>query len=200
MQISFLLLVIFTNCSPKLKQSFSKLSKPERTWVVFHPFKAKRAYQISKEALVTTDSIAKENRIGKDINGGQLDAFKHSFWMAKSTQHIGKSAALSLGRAHEKGNYQTYKKGQLEDGILPDKPASDMDLFNNQMGATLGEKYKYSSKKILINHMIDSIHQGKLRMLKKDSNGNFLDCQGQIIDMAAIKGKWENEKCLVPTH
>ena len=191
---------MFANCSPKLKQSFSKLSKSERTWVVFHPFKAKKAYQISREALITTDSIAKENVIGKDINGGQLDAFKHSFWMARSAQSIGKMAALSLGKVHEKGNYESFKKRKLEDGLLPDKAASDMDLYNNIVGAALGKKYKKSSKETIINHLLDSIHHGKLRMLKKDNAGNFLDCQGQIIPIDALKGKWENNKCLIPTN
>lgn len=198
--ISFLLFVLFSSCSPKLKQSYSLLSKPERIWVVFHPFKAKKAYQISREALNTSDSIAKTNIIGKDINGGQLDAFKHSFWMATSAQRIGKNAALSLGRAHEKGNYQTFKKGQLEDGILPDKPASDMDLFNNQVGVTVGKEYNKASKKQIINHLIDSIRHGKLRMLKKDNAGSFLDCQGKIIGKGDLKGKWENKKCLIPTN
>ncbi|QCX40580.1 hypothetical protein FF125_19845 [Aureibaculum algae] len=198
--VSFLLFALFLNCSPRLKESFSKLSKPERSWVVFHPFKAKKAYQISKEALITTDSIANTNTIGNDINGGQLDAFKHSFWMARSAQSIGKSAALGLGKAHEKGNYLTYKKRQLEDGILPDKPASDMDLFNNNVGAELGKKYKTASKSTIINYLLDAVLDGKLKMLKKDAAGNFLDCQGQILSIEALKGTWENNKCLIPTH
>lgn len=198
--VSFLLLTLFLNCSPKIKQSYTNLSKPERTWVMFHPFKAKKAYQISREALITTDSVAKKNSIGKDKNGGQLDAFKHSFWMAKSAQVIGKNAALSLGKAHEKGNYQTFKNRQLEDGILPDKPASDMDLFNNQVGASLGKKYRKAKKETIINHLLDSIRLGKLRMLKKDTSGNFLDCQGKIISSTTLKGKWENNKCLIPTN
>ena len=198
--ISFLLFGFLTSCSPKLKQSYAKLSKPERTWVFFHPFKAKKAYQISREALLTTDSIAQQNAIGNDNNGGQLDAFKHSFWMARSAQQMGKHAALSLGRAHEKGNYQTFKKRQLEDGIVPDKPATDMDLFNNQVGAILGKKYKNASKATIINHIVASIRKGKLRMLKKDAQGHLLDCQGQMITLESLKGKWENDKCLIPTN
>lgn len=196
----FMVLIFMSSCSPKLKQSYSKLSKPERTWVLFHAFKAEKAYIISREALLTTDSIAKENVIGKDINGGQLDAFKHSFWMATLAQRIGKNTALRLGKAHEKGNYQTYKKILLEDGILPDKAASDMDLFNNQFGAKLGKQHKKSSKQTIINHLLEAIRQGKLRMLKKDDSGNFLDCKGQIIATQTLKGKWINDKCLIPTH
>ena len=75
--------LILTSCSPKLKQSFKKVSKPEKTWVIFHPFKAKRAFLISKEAENVKDSMAFVGSIGKDNNGGQLDAFKHSFWMAR---------------------------------------------------------------------------------------------------------------------
>ena len=72
--------------------------------------------------------------VGKDNNGGKLDAFKHSYWMARLTQGIGKRAAFRLGKAHEKGNYQTYQRRRLEDGLLPDKPSTDMDLYNNNIG------------------------------------------------------------------
>ena len=94
---------IFLGCSPKLKQSLSKLSKPERKWVIFHPFKAKRAYAVSVEAQLVKDSIKRLNTVvGKDNNGGKLDAFKHSYWMARLTQDIGERAAYTLGKAHEK--------------------------------------------------------------------------------------------------
>tara|TARA_R110002073_G_scaffold57778_4_gene146699 strand:+ start:112056 stop:112466 length:411 start_codon:yes stop_codon:yes gene_type:complete len=127
----FFLILIFSSCSPKLKQSFSKLSPPEKSWVVFHAFKAKKAYSISLEAERVKDSMNGHASVGSDPNGGKLDAFKHSYWMARLTQNIGKNAAHSLGEAHEKGNYKTYKKRKLEDGFLPDKQSSEMDLFNN---------------------------------------------------------------------
>ena len=34
-------------------------------------------------------------------------------------------------------------------------------------------------------------------IIKKDKNGNFLDCKGNIISAQELKGKWENNKCLV---
>ena len=54
--------------------------------------------------------------IGDDNNGGALDAFKHAFWMARLTQGIGHRASLSLGKAHEKGNYKAFlnQSRQLE--------------------------------------------------------------------------------------
>jgi len=191
--------IILSGCSSKLKQSFSKLSKPERVWVTFHAFKAKNAYLISLEAEKVTDSIKEENSIGVDISGGKLDAFKHSYWMARLTQDLGKNAANSLGEAHEKGNYETYQKRKLEDGFLPDKPSSDMDLFNNQIGIKVGAAFKKAPKKVLIQKLLDSLEKGKLRILSKDKLGNFLDCQHKKIPLDSLKNKWDTKKCLVPS-
>jgi len=188
------------SCSPSLRQSFSKLSKPEKTWVTFHPFKAKKAYSISVEAEKVKDSMAKANTIGQDNNGGHLDAFKHSYWMARLTHKIGKRAAYRLGKAHEKGNYQTYKMRSLEDGLLPDKQSSEMDLFNNQIGLQVGSSLKNASRKLLIHHLLNALEQGRLRVLNKDSLGNFLDCQHKIIPLDSLKYKWDTKKCLVPSN
>ena len=54
--------------------------------------------------------------------------------MARLNQEIGKSAARSLGKAHEKDNYRQFKDQLLEDGVFPDKISSEMDLINNNVG------------------------------------------------------------------
>ena len=110
---SFVAFLLLTSCSSSIKTSYGKLSSAEKTWIVFHGFKAKKAYDISLEAEGVTDSIKKNKIIGVDLSGGKLDAFKPSYWMARLTQDIGKRSAYSLGKAHEKGNYQTFKKRQL---------------------------------------------------------------------------------------
>ena len=178
---------------------FSKLSGPEKWWVIWHPLKAKRALNISLEVLRVTDSISKAGSIGHDINGGKLDAFKHSYWMALMSMEIGETAALKLGKAHEKGNYETFKKGKLEDGFLPDKPSSDMDLFNNQMGAELSRNKIQLTNLQLMNALIEMIESGELRILKKE-NSTFLTCNGQVITDEELKGKWFNDKCLIPSN
>ena len=160
-------------CSPTLRQSYAKLSPPEKGWVVFHPFKASAAYTISKNAEAVKDSIIAVGIIGSDNNGGHLDAFKHSFWMARLTQGIGKRAALSLGKAHEKGNYRTYKKSNLEDGFLPDKQSTDMDLHNNTVWNNIGIRYKKASKLLVIQLVLDALQNGILKVLLKDNDGNF---------------------------
>jgi len=195
-----LVFVIFMGCSPKLRQSYAKLSKPEKTWVIVHPFKAKKAYRISNNIDQITDSIAKAGIIGNDNNGGRLDAFKHSYWMARLTQGIGKRAALSLGEAHEKGNYKTYKKRQLEDAVVPDKASTEMDLHNNSVGARTGSFNKNTQGKKLILMLLDSLEAGKLRVLYKDDQGNFLDCQHQKIPLDSLRSQWHTPKCLVPSN
>ena len=166
---------------------FFALSPPKRTWVLFHPFKAKKALQISKETQQVSDSIKKTDVLDGDASGGQVDAFRHAFWMARLKQEIGESAARSLGKAHEKENYLAFKKNELEDGIVPDKPSSDMDLWNNEVGLSLVTTRSKISKKGILFRVINAVQQGKMKVIKKDTNGNFLDCDGNIIPYETLR-------------
>ena len=181
-------------------KSFFELSGPKRTWVLFHPFKATKSLKISKETNRVADSIAKTNLLDGDKNGGQVDAFRHAYWMARLRQEIGKRAARSLGRAHEKENYLLYKKRRLEDGTVPDEVSSIMDLYNNEQGLKLITKGSKTSKKGLIYRVINAILQGKMKIIKKDKKGNFLTKEGKIISKESLKGKWKNNKYLVPSN
>jgi len=178
-------------------KNFFKLSGPIKTWVVFHPFKAKKSLLISKETNKVADSIAKTNLLDKDAAGGQVDAFRHAYWMARLRQEIGKNAARSLGRAHEKENYLQYKKRKLEDGVLPDKISSEMDLFNNDVGLYLSRRRSTLSKKGLIYRIVNAIKKGDLKIIKKDTRGRFLTCDEVLISKKELQHKWENNKCLV---
>jgi hypothetical protein len=179
------------------KSGFKSLSSPEKCWVLFHPFKAKRAYRISLKAQKVSDSIGKTHTLDQDRNGGQVDAFRHAFWMATLAQKIGRRSAKSLGKAHEKGNYKQFKKKKLEDGALPDQPSSEMDLFNNSIGIAIYKENKKASQKELISSIIKDIQQGNLKTLKKDNNGSYLDCKGNLLSIDEYYGKWENSKCLI---
>lgn len=181
-------------------QEFKKLSSPKKKWVLLHPFKAKQALIVSREALRVSDSIRVSPLLDGDYSGGKVDAFRHAFWMALLQQEIGKNAARSLGRAHEKENYQTFKKQQLEDGVVPDEISSEMDLFNNEIGLSLSEENGKLPKNGLIYRVINAIHQGKLKVIKKDPKGNFLTCDNKIISDESLKGKWKNNKCLVNSN
>jgi hypothetical protein len=181
-------------------QKFKKLSCSEKTWTVLHIFKAKRAYLIAKEAQHVSDSIAKTPLLDGDKSSGQVDAFRHAYWMARLHQEIGKRAARSLGKAHERTNYQQYKNSLLEDGEAPDKISSKMDLFNNNVGLSFTQKGVSHPKDGLIYKIVNAILAGKLKVIKKDKNKNYLTCSDELISLKELKGKWKNNKCLIHSN
>lgn len=192
-----IMLIIFSNGLVGQNSSigqFEKLSCPEKRWVFFHLFVAKKALNISLEARNVTAELKQQNLLKGMGNGDQLDAFRHTYWMARLAQEIHWRKANRLGKAHEKGNYRQFKKGKLEDGALPDKISTEMDLFNNEVGLILGKSNKKQEVK---NEVIKLIKEGKCKMLKTDANGNFLDENNNIIPIEELKGKWENRKVLV---
>lgn len=181
-------------------KKLKKLSHQKKIWVLFHPFKAKKALNVSREANRIADSIKKSPLLDGDPSGGQVDAFRHAFWMASLRQEIGLNAARSLGKAHERENYKTYKKRKLEDGVIPDKISSTMDLFNNEIGLSFTRKGSKTPKNGLIYRVINAILDGKLRVIKKDKQGGFLTCNNEHITQESLKGKWENNKCLINSN
>lgn len=178
-----------------------KASGPEKWWAVCHLFVARKALKITNESLHKTDSLKNAGILGNDLNGGQLDAFKHAFWMASLAQEIKWRKAYKLGKAHEKGNYLSYKKGVKQGkSNLPDKRSSDMDLRNNDIGIKIGNDNKDLSRENLLQLILDSILASEMQILNKDKEGNFLDCDNQIIPQDSLSGTWENDKCLVPSN
>lgn len=178
-----------------------KISRPEKWWAISHIFIAKKALKITKESLLVNDSLLVTKTLGHDKHGGQMDAFKHAFWMASLSQNIKAKKVDKLGKAHEKGNYLSYKKGLKQRKLkLPDKASSDMDLWNNDVGIRIGSENKKINSKHLQQIIIQAIQSGEMRIISKDKNGHFLDCKNQVILPASLKGKWENKKCLIPSN
>jgi len=195
------LLMIFILLSFKLQaqsnwELFKSQSGPLKMWALLHPIKAKKAFKISNEAIRVSDSIATTNLLDKDKAGGQVDAFRHAYWMAILQIEIGKNAAYSLGRSYERANYRSFKKGVLEDGTPSDFASKKMDVFNNKMGLKYSVKRDARSKKGLIYKIVNAIKRGDLKVIKKDSLGNYLTCNGAIILKDDLK-KWKNSKCLI---
>ena len=178
-----------------------KISCPEKRWAVFHPFIAKKTYTLTSEVLNITDSIKNTSMLDGDINGGQVDAFKHACWMALLSQQIKWRKALKLGKAHEKGNFKSFKKSKRK-GIQTthDERSSEMDLWNNKQGIEIGFALKGKDLIIIQQAIIDSIQSGKMKIIRKNSSGQFQDCDGNIILYDELFGKWENDKCLVPSN
>lgn len=178
----------------------NKIGCSEKWWALTHLFKLKRAIIISKEVLLEAENQKQNPRLDGDGNGGQLDAFRHAYWMAKLTKSIGAKAALKLGKAHERTNYRTFKKGKVEDGSLPDNKMSEMDLWNNRMGADIMKKFHPQSDDSIKILIIEAIERGELRIIKKNSKGDFLDCDNRTIQSVASPKSWYSEKCLMPSN
>ena len=199
----FIIVLIFLSSQISAQSNwkkFWKLSTTYQIWVVFHPFRAKKALEISMEASRVSDSVAKTDLLDQDKAGGQVDAFRHAYWAARLQQEIGRRAAISLGKAHERDNYRTFKKKQTENGIVPDNASKEMDLFNNKVGLRFTQKGIPSSKNELTQNIVDAILIGDLKVIKKDTVGNYLTCDGALIPSAALGNSWQNRKCLIPSN
>ena len=193
--IFFLFPVISFSQSPSY--GLKKLSRPEKWWVVCHPFVAKKAYNISREARTVSKEMEQDTLLDHDADGGQVDAFRHSYWMARLSQEICWRKAKSLGKAHEKGNYIDFKKKIAGEEIFSDSIAGAMDLYNNKTGIDIGTKNKMLAKVQLQELVRTKILAGEMKIILKDESGNSLDCNGNAIDLKQYSGKWNVPRCLV---
>lgn len=193
-----LFLIVGTNLNAQNNwKDFWKQSAPIKVWIARHPFKAKKAQLISLETKRVTDSIAKTNFLDGDKFGGQVDAFRHAYWMARLHQEIGKCASISLGRAYERSNRKDFRKSRRKDEYSSyDKPSKKMDLFNNKIGLMFTIRNGEFDKRVLIYSIVNSIKKGDLKILKKDLLSNYLTCKGVIIPKTELS-LWKNNKCLV---
>ncbi len=181
------------------RKGFQNLSRPEKHWVMAHPFIAKKAFNCTERARFVTDSMQK-NKILKDGNGGQLDAFRHAYWMALLTQEIPSNKAEKLGKAHEKGNYCDWKEGMKEDSVRADSMMCAMDLKNNLSGIDIGKSFRNdtaSNKISLVEKVLQADKLGKLVIIKKNAAGQFVDETGRLIVLSQYQEKWFVPKVLV---
>lgn len=186
-----------------VKQYAQKLKSvhfSEVWWAATHPFIAKKAFSISKQAGAIAYQHISDPSLDGDYNGGQVDAFRHTLWMAMLVQEIKPEAAYKLGVAHEKGNYKDYKKLQNEDGAVPDSVTSEMDFKNNDVGIDLGLRYLGVDRDTLIQVVKVNVKRGHCWKIKKDSLGYFLDENDNVIPDSLIKGKWNTPKVIVPSN
>ena len=201
-KVNLLIVVLLFNFNLQAQSNWSLFKSqpsPLKKWALLHPFKAKKAFKISNEVIKITDSIANTNLLDKDKVGGQVDAFRHAYWMAVLKMEIGEKAARSLGKSYEKSNFKSLRKNNLEDGVHPDLASKNMDLYNNKIGLKFTVKESNYSKKGLVFKIVNAIKRGDLKIIKKDSLGNYLTCNDIIIPLKDLK-KWDNGKCLISSE
>lgn len=179
------------------KIAHKEVSCPEKWWAVQHLFVLKKAKKITIETKKMVEQLKKDTILKGTGNGDQMDAFRHAYWMARLTQEIGQKRARRLGNAHEKGNYKAFKKGNYEDGAVPDKISSEMDFFNNDVGIDIGKNTLVEATK---NAVINAVLNGKCKIIRMNAQGDFLTCEGELIPKETLTRKWENNKCLVNSN
>jgi hypothetical protein len=179
------------------RREYKNLSSPEKWWVIFHPFVAKKAYRLTEEARRSAGEMMKDSLLDKDPDGGQVDAFRHAYWMALLSQNICWKKARWLGKAHEKGNYLAFKKGKMEEGALPDSVNGAMDLYNNQIGISIGRVGKSLLRDELKKVVRDSILGGRMAVILKNRNHEALDCNENKIELWKYEHQWNIPKCLI---
>lgn len=196
-----LVLVFFTqSLFAQEKLSPSRISRPEIIWAITHPFAALKAFKLTKRSLGVSESMRRDSVLDGVWIGGQLDAFRHAYWMALLAQKINPKKVIRLGNAHEKANRIDFKKGRLEETAIPDSVNTEMDYFNNIRGVEIGCANKNASPEELKQIVIKSILEGNMKIIRMDEQGNFLDCENNIISMDKWNGKWNIPKCLVPSN
>jgi len=190
----------FSQSQQGAKVRLSKVSVSEKIWAVKHPFVALRAIKITRHVLGVTDSIKNTLILDGDADGGQVDAFRHAYWMALLSSSIGERKALSLGKAHEKGNFRQFVKARRRGELISqDSIASAMDFFNNKIGSGIGITNKTADKKHIQNLIISSLLTGEMLIISKDFENNSLDCNGNLINSELLNFLWITPRCLVPS-
>ncbi|MGZ3864719.1 MAG: DUF6973 domain-containing protein [Bacteroidia bacterium] len=181
-------------------QSFSSLSKYEKRWAFFHPFASLKIKKHKDEILAVYKEVKEQKLLDMFENGGQLDAFRHVFSMAYLSKFVSVKKLRKFGKAHEKGNYLQYLKDENENGELPDSLSSVMDLKNNDVGLLLKNEIKKLSAQEVKQKVIADIKSGKAFIIKRNADGLYVDCNGNIISRSKPYKRWNLPKCLVPSN
>ncbi len=192
----FLTMSIFSTAQNAF-QLYKNLSQPERKWVRHHPLAALRTYKLSQMAAAEAQKYVADPEFDGDGSGGMVDAFRHTLWMALTAQKIGKSKALALGRAHEEKSKLYFESCDPYTPNLPDSIDSEMDFINNQKGADIGSKHPKATYEELVEIVRTTVVSGQCYKIKKNSNGDYLDYDGNIIEPKLLQGKWITPKILV---
>ncbi|MCR5456128.1 MAG: hypothetical protein K6F33_14185 [Bacteroidales bacterium] len=186
-----------TEAYAQFMESYHKLSKPEQRWVKRHPLAAFRTHKIADTVKLECKHLLKDQDLDGDLNGGMVDAFKHTLWMALTAQKIGYDKALLLGQAHEDGNYLEYVADPTRKKTPQDSIASRMDMLNNIVGARIGDDNPKASYQTIVAIVREHVIEGKCWKIRKKGKGTYLDKDGKPINIHAYDNNWAIPKVLI---
>ncbi|MHB8261124.1 MAG: DUF6973 domain-containing protein [Bacteroidia bacterium] len=178
-------------------KTFHSLSKYEKRWAIGHPFAALKIRKHQREMYAVYTQVKQQKLLDTLENGGKLDAFRHTFAMAYFSKFVGVKKLRKLGIAHEKANrWQFLHLMPDEDGELPDSLSSVMDLNNNAIALGLAKQVKKLNTEEIKLKVVALINADGVYYMKRNAQGQYLDCNNQIIPPERLK-VWNTPKCLV---
>jgi len=113
----------------------------------------------AREALNLSDRIQRDLKTAKwsKFARNQIaNAIQHAYWMGLVSYWVSKSAALTLGAAHERDN----------DRASSNAADTSRDLHNNRVGARHGDNANLESS--ILNGIFRSLRSGELRCQARD--------------------------------
>ncbi len=174
-----------------LEVSLTNVSREEKIWSFWNPISAYLISENVKVAFSHADATSFKNK-----TDGQQDAFRHAFWNALNEIDVGVEDAVEFATLHEKSN-------QAKDPV-----ACQMDLYNNEIGRNIADKYIESvggkgslpsNWEDVVDDLVEkAVTDGKLKIIKMDSGGHYLDKDGYRIDQS--KDGWEKKKYMVNSN
>ena len=132
-------------CERGIIDIWNALTDSEKQLCIRYPFDALKVNTAKNIATSQT-----EKKFGTNGLGDRSDAFRHGIWNAEMTNLIGREKAELFATAHEDKD----ATGNESDGY-PKTAHRDMDLHNNEVGRSIGEKNKAASE----SEMADIIYQ-----------------------------------------
>lgn len=169
----------------------------EKKWAIKHPFSAIKVKKISRYCFKAFNREALTLELDSFNNGGKLDAYRHAFFMAAYAQKIPVNKLRALGLAHEKTNYRQFLQGINENGELPDSLGTVMDLFNNDLGLSIGSRNRDIPLEELGIIVMNELKKGEALIVKRNNKGVYLTCEDQVLDPRSFQRIWYIPKCLV---
>jgi hypothetical protein len=120
------------------------------------------------------------NSLGQD-EGSERGAFRHIIWQAMVTVAYGADIAKQAGDAHE-NNPNTDLRIRYYNNIA--EADQTVDLLNNVIGRSIGEKFKILNSKDLASDVLEEFYNNGLWQVRKNNNGKW----------EVFKGKLSNDK------
>ena len=110
------------------------------------------AYQVNESRKITEEYIDKTYGQGKDIDGTQVNAYRHAMWNAVMTDKIGEEKAKAFADAHEQ---------------IPNNPIQyyEMDIHNNELGRKIAIEYAGQGYDVFSQKILEAISNGEAEVI-----------------------------------